>query len=328
MKLAELKQKCKLKNLRYIDLPNGKRIQISNIISPVHIADYAKNLTATKRDCPIIISGYAGEGKSVLGIYIAKFFDRRYKHDRNLIYGREEFKTKVNELPPSALTLDENMNVLYKRDWGNKSQKEIIKLLDICRFKRHLLMFIQPTMSAVDSHVRDTRARLWIYVIKRGLGAVFRPLRQLSFDDPWRLKDNDTIIKYNIKKFGEFEGRIEGCSRCENFIGFIRFPDLDEEDYKEYEKVKDNKKEAYEDVKLFTPQEVKKEAEQKIFEVLAVLKSQKKLKTGIYEFVGAEMGLSNAGVASGIKKAMTKKGLSEAQQLKKKMEGEVEEYLT
>lgn len=317
----------KLSELRYYEVED-KRVKLKNVILPKHIALYAKQLTKTNRDCPIIISGYAGEGKSVLGIHISKEFDKKYTHDRNLIYSRDEFKEKINKLRPSALIVDENMNVLYKRDWGTKSQKEIIKLLDICRFKRHMILMIQPTLVAVDTHVRDTRVRLWIYVIKRGLAAVFRPLRQLSYDDPWRLKENDEVIKKWVKKLGEVEGRIEGCHRCENFLAFVRWDDIDKEEYIAYEDVKDKKKDAYEEIQLLTPGDAKKLANETVFNVLAILKFNKKLKIGHLEFIGSELEMSNSAVSSNIKKGLIRKGLSEVQQFKEKFSAPVETYLT
>lgn len=317
----------KLSELRNYEV-EGKPVKLKNVILPRHIAGYAKKLTQTNRDCPIIISGYAGEGKSVLGIHLARSYDRKYNHERNLIYSRDEMKNKINTLRPSGLIVDENMNVLYKRDWGTKGQKEIIKLLDICRFKRHMILMIQPTMSAVDTHVRDTRVRLWIYVIKRGLAAVFRPLRQLSYEDPWRLKDNDATIKKYIKKLGEVEGRIEGCHQCENFLAFVRWEDIDNDDYMKYEEVKDKKKDAYEEIKLYTPDEVKKLANEKVFDVISILKYNKKIKMGYLDFISAELDMSKAAISSNIKKSLIKKGLTEVQQFKEILDAPKENFLT
>lgn len=296
-----------------------KEIRLKKVITPKHLSIYAKKLTKTNRDCPIAITGYAGEGKSVLSIHIAKHYDRRFDYERNMIYSRDEFKEKINTLPPSALSVDENMNVLYKRDWGNKSQKEIIKLLDICRYQRHMLMFIQPTMTALDSHVRDTRLRLWVLVLKRGLGAVFRPLRQLSYEDPWRVKENDAIIKKWVKKLGEVEGRIEGCYHCENFLSFIRWDNIEDEDYKVYEEVKDRKKDAYEETTLFTEADLKKAVRDKLFDILAVLDYNKKMKRGYYGFVGAELEMGNVAVSSHMRLARQRKGFLEHQQFNRKM---------
>ena len=72
-----------------------------------------------------------------------------------------------------------------------------------------------------------------------------------------RVKENDAIIKKWVKKLGEVEGRIEGCYHCENFLSFIRWDNIEDEDYKVYEEVKDRKKDAYEETTLFTEADLK-----------------------------------------------------------------------
>jgi hypothetical protein len=312
------------KILREITL-GDKVIKLKKVINPIHIAQYGKLLTKTSRDCPIAVTGYAGEGKSVLVKQIANAYDRRFNFDRNFIYGREELKRKIDELPPSALCVDESMNVLYKRDWGTKGQKEVIKLLDLCRFKKHTIIFTQPTFTALDSHVRDFRLRLWIYVIMRGLAVVFRPIRGISYEDPWFLRENNEIINKYIKKLGEIEGRIEGCYHSKNFLAFIRWDDISKEEYEIYEEVKNRKKDDYEEVKLLTPEDAIKQSRETVYDILAVLKYNKKLKIGAYGFVANELGVSNEAVGANVKKCLYKRGLTDSQLFQKEQEARLDE---
>lgn len=283
----------------------GKKIiQLKYVILPKHLAQFGKALTKNKKDLIFNITGYPGEGKSVLGIQIAKAYDRRFNFDRNLIYSRSELMEKIETFPPSAFIIDEAINVLYKREWNKGGQKEMIKLLNICRSKGHMLIFIQPNFEDMDKDIRNKRLRLWVDVIKRGVGVMWKPIKSLGGGtDPWNLDFNDKLVKTKVKKFGIVEGYIEGAAKSQNFQNIVRWDNLTPEEYAQYERVKDEKKYAEEENTLLTEKEAEKISRKKIFEILAILKENKFLKRGFPAYISENLGISIASISTYLKEA-------------------------
>jgi len=287
-----------------------KEIKLKKVIQTKTVSKYAKGLTRVRKDCVICITGFTGEGKSVLAVDIARQYDKRFTFERNCIYSRKELKEKIETYPPSAFIIDEAINVLYKRDWNTSAQKDLVRLLNICRSKGHFLIFVQPVISDMDKDIRNERIRLWIYVVKRGVGVVFRPIRSLGGGkDPWNLEENDKSIKKFVRSSGEFIGTLEGSFRTVNFLNFIRWEDIGKEDYEAYESIKDDKKYAEEEITLLTKDVAEKMARDKIFEVLSILKQKKYLKMGFMRYVAAYMNLSNSSVSAYLKKSAIKQEL-------------------
>lgn len=281
-----------------------KMIKLRYVILPKHIAQFGKKLTRRKKDLVFIITGYPGEGKSVLAVEIAKEYDRRFSFDRNLIYSRSELMEKIETFPPSAFIIDEAINILYKREWNKGTQKEMIKLLNICRSKGHMLIFVQPDFEDMDKDIRTKRLRLWIDVITRGCGVMYKPVKSLGGgSDPWNLEINDKRIKEQIKKLGLVEGYLEGAAKTENFQNIIRWDNMPDEEYKQYDDVKNSKKYADEDNNLLTEKEAKMVARREVFKVIALLKGNKLLKRGFMAYVAHSLGMSVSATSSYMKNA-------------------------
>jgi hypothetical protein len=300
-----------------------KKIKLKKVIKPHQIAQYAKKLSSNKKDAPIIISGYPGEGKSVLAREIGKAFDRRYNDDRNCIYKRAEFLEKIERFPPSAFIIDEAINLLYKRDWNSGGQKELIKVMNICRSKRHLNIFVQPQFSDMDKDIRNSRIRLWIFVITRGIAVVMKPERSLGgSDDVWNLVENNKIVKQYINKYGQILGTIESLSRTKNFLTFLRWEDIPKEEYDAYEEIKDRKK--YEDVGekdiLLNASQVKKERLMAVSDTIAILRANGKLKTGSIGIAAAYLNVSNTSLSAQLKRSRIRLGIVKEKEAEIKME--------
>ena len=297
--------------MKYKLLYQDKEVRLKKVISVTPIAKYARGLTKNKKDCVLSITGPTGEGKSVLAAKIAKKYDKRFEYDRNLIYSRKELKEKIETFPASAFIIDEAINVLYKREWNKSSQKDLIKLLNICRSKGHLLIFVQPAFTDMDKDIRRERVRLWIYVKKRGIGIVFRPIRTIAGEqDPFKLKEMNVWIKKSQRKMGEFVGTLEGSYRTENFLNFIRWGNLDKDEYEIYEKIKDRKKYDDETEELWTKKDAEKYAREQIFLILSYLKHRKKFKTGLYKYIAHFLNLTISSVSSYMKKAKITQNLN------------------
>ncbi|MFW6173052.1 MAG: hypothetical protein ACOC5T_04845 [Elusimicrobiota bacterium] len=286
-------------------------VKLSYVISPKALAKFGRRLTYRKKDLIFMITGYPGEGKSVLAIRIARHFDKRFNYDRNLIYSRSELMEKIENFPPSAFIIDEAINILYKREWNKGAQKDMIKLLNICRSKGHMLIFVQPDFEDMDKDIRKKRLRLWIDVIKRGVGVMYKPIKSLGGgSDPWNLDKNNTILKSQIKKLGIVEGYLEGAAMTENFQNIITWTNLEDEDYKRYDEVKDKRKYADEESDFLTVKEAEKLVRKKTFDLLARLKDGKYLKIGCYSLIANFFNVGTSAVSSYMKDARVRQNLN------------------
>lgn len=289
---------------------DGKKVLLKRVIYPKHIARYGKELTKVKKDTIICITGYPGEGKSVLAREIAKKSDRHYDDDRNCIYDRDEFINKMETFKPSTFILDEAINLLYKRDWNTTGQKELIKILNICRSKRHFNIFVQPAFTDLDKDIRKFRLRMWIYVVTRGIGIVFIPTMSIAGEeDPWNLKENDQIIKKYVKRYGRIIGCLEGAYRTRNFLAYIRWDNISKEEYDEYEIVKDKKKYKKDETIVFTKEEADKKALEKVIENVLILESMGKIKKGWKDIVCSNFSIGRSMLDNIAKKKKIELGL-------------------
>lgn len=210
------------------------------IYSVKRFGKHVRMILKSDRDAPIAISGFPGEGKSTLALELMKeIIDKRlYKLDQILIYSRKELMNKIYEVSKySGLIPDEAINMLFKRDFMKSIQKELLRLLDMCRDRNLCMFFNMPEFWEFDNHIKK-RFRYWIFIPKRGIAYIFERDNNPFISDPWHLKINE-------KKLRQWKDGLHP-SICNNFLGEIRFKPLSEEEFKEYLEVKTRKKRASE----------------------------------------------------------------------------------
>jgi len=207
------------------------------------LAEAIKKIQKSNRDCVIVIDGRTGEGKTTLAIQLMKKIKRiigpfQYESNikKNIIYSQDEFKKRINESEEEVIIVDEGSFVLFKRDYMYRKQKEILKLLEICRYKKHCIIICVPFFWGLDSHLlRSGKIKLRIFIPTRSKGIIFKPdIRPFTLD-PW----NTT---YNQKA----EQKMKVQYHHENYVGRIIFKKLKDWEYKIYEEFKKKKKEEIE----------------------------------------------------------------------------------
>lgn len=188
------------------------------------------------KDFPMIIDGLTGAGKSTLAIHLAKKGCSWFKIDEDVIFSRDELIDKIMKAPKlSYIVLDEAINVLFKRDFMNKQQKFILRLLDMCRDRNLCLILCVPNFWSIDKHILEGRIRLRIHIAKTGFGFMWKPTSNPFTPDKWCRKYNETI-SYNWDNY-------PNAKKTKGFIGYIKFGDLADADRAVYLKVKETKKE-------------------------------------------------------------------------------------
>jgi len=203
-------------------------------------------IVSNKFDCFIVIEGNRGLGKSTLGIHIARGVSREMKkngrkdyrfHWRNsLIYTRKETKQFLHKWNANGIA-DELINVAFNRDFYNEDQKDIIKLLNMCRDHCNLLIACVPSFNTLDNQIKNL-CKIKITVVRRGLCIIQTPSRSIYGTDKWDQKINEKIerdwLKGGIKK--------PRYSRLTTYRGFVNFPKLTEKQEATYQKIKDDKR--------------------------------------------------------------------------------------
>jgi hypothetical protein len=204
--------------------------------SIVELIDNIRRTLSTDKDFPIIIDGLTGSGKSTLAIQLSKKGCSWFEIKSDTIFSRHELIEKISSARlGSFIILDEAINLLFKRDFMERKQKFILKLLDMCRDRNLCLIFCVPNFWSIDKHILEGRIKLRIHIHKTGFAFMWKPTSNPFTPDKWNRKYNETIC-YNWDVY-------PNAKRTKGFIGYLKFGDLGEKDKKEYLEVKAIKKE-------------------------------------------------------------------------------------
>ena len=198
------------------------------------ISGTVKAFQQSDRDFIIAISGYRGEGKSTLSVLLG-VENGKFDFEKNILYSRKKAMEKIGSLEHSTLVVDEAINILYRRDFMKGEQKELIKLMNMCRDRHLCLIFNIPNVWNLDKDILQTMVRMWIHVDKRGLAYCFVPDNNPFSADKWHRKLNEKLMK-------KWDSSKVGLKKSPNFDGILRFKDLDEEQKLLYIKIKMSKR--------------------------------------------------------------------------------------
>lgn len=194
------------------------------------LARAIKTVLRSDRDFVLCLSGSTGEGKSTLSLHVAQLVDENFSISNNITFSRQETIERIKTLPKySCVVVDEAINLLFRRDFAKREQKDLLKLLDMCRDRNLCLIFNIPQAWSLDSHILN-RVRCWIYVYKRGSALVFQPSENPFSRDPWNRALNELLVRK-----GQWR-------RSKNYVSSLRFNKVPKQTFEKYLKVKTEKK--------------------------------------------------------------------------------------
>jgi len=184
----------------------------------------------------VIIDGNRGLGKSTLAYKFARRF-KQFNPYNDLLYSREDIMNALAKKKNHIVIADEMINVTYNRDFYDREQKKLLKMLNVYRDSKNILISCVPNFFDLDKQYR-TLAKMRIQVVRRGL-AIIHTKNQSSYStDPWDQKVNQKIEASWIKR-SVFKPRY---NRLTTFRGIIRYGKLSEEAEELYRSIKKEKR--------------------------------------------------------------------------------------
>jgi hypothetical protein len=221
-----------------------------------------KKRTSIDYDAVIAVTGEEGSSKSTLattlvyeGLLYEKFTPEEAlkQIDKRVIYSpnKEVVEKQIKESDRhSIISADEAIKILYKLNWGSSIQKFLNMFFALCRKENKITLLCMPRFTDFNEFFRKHRIKFWIHVIDRGVGVMFARDWNPFTDDPWWMKEGMDIIKgnYRRKKIIDFttDEKIQMLSKLRNFVGIVRYDDLNDDLKKVYREGKD--KYGYEDL--------------------------------------------------------------------------------
>jgi len=134
------------------------------------LAECIKERIDHNRDCPILVTGDRGIGKSTVKIKTAKTIDPKFDIGQ-IAFRLEEFE-KIFQSNPYGdgkkgiypqIDMDEAGHALYGPEWLAREQRTIAKQLIISRIKRQIIWMAVPKRMQFNNQLRNMAA-IWVHV--------------------------------------------------------------------------------------------------------------------------------------------------------------------
>lgn len=205
------------------------------------IIGIAQERQKNKFDCNIVVSGDRGNGKSTL-IAKALYLTKKYNPRKHQVYSRKEVIGLLAREKFGICFDDEAINSGYKRDFANKGQQELIKIVTAYRDNFNIYCSAIPNFFSLDKDLRDLTF-IHIHVIERGLGVLHLPIQgRLYSQDKWDSKNNANLEdKWNKLRAKNPKFNIP-YHQLSTFRGYVYFEDLTDKQRELYEQIKKEKR--------------------------------------------------------------------------------------
>ena len=233
-------------------------------LTPKDLASQFLKRVRKDKDVALGISGYEGDGKSVLACWIVIEVLRQLgkteeeikeRFNDYMIYSpnkKEMFEKITRPEKYTPINSDEATKALYKLNWASSSQKFLNTLFQLCRKENKINILCIPRFTDLNEYFRNHRVRFWLHILETGTAVLMDKDWSPFSKDPWHLDENKKTIDLGRKR-----GRIEEVDlnyklnlmkRVRGFVTALKWEDLPA-DYKKIYRAGKNKY-GYEDMEV------------------------------------------------------------------------------
>lgn len=109
------------------------------------------------KDCLIAGVGDRGAGKSTDTFQIGWDLDRKFDHTRMVFSGRVLWVllgSRVQFPPGTVFVFDEAVLALFKHDWNTKESKDLVRVINIVRERRYIVIMNIPHWGSLNPEVK------------------------------------------------------------------------------------------------------------------------------------------------------------------------------
>ena len=200
--------------------------------SIVDLANAIRERQLNEFDMVIIVDGARGSGKSNLIWNVCKRMGNFNPYE-DIVFSRKDLKENLKR-KYSLIFADEMINAAHNRDFYEKEQKVLVKILNMYRDNHNLLIGAVPFFYDLDPQFRKF-VKMRITVIRRGLAVIQTQKRSLYLNDPWETDYNKKIEK-------KADGRKLQYTKLSTFQGYMQFSKMTPKDDEVYRRLKEQKR--------------------------------------------------------------------------------------
>ncbi len=205
------------------------------------LVDVINSRQANEFDSNMAVSGERGNGKSTV---INKLFYRfkGFRPWKVQVYNRDDVINLLKNQQFGLCWDDEAINSGYKRNFMEKGQQELIKIITAYRDNYNIYASAIPNFFSLDKDLRDLYF-IHLHIIERGIAVIHMPLQgRLYSPDKWDAKYNAKIEDSWSKKMQKNPDFKPPYHRLSTFRGYLFFSDATEKQKKLYKEIKKEKR--------------------------------------------------------------------------------------
>lgn len=131
---------------------------------------------------------------------------------------------------------DEMINITFNRDFQSEEQKKIVKLINMYRDHKNLIIASAPQFQNLDVQIKNL-TKMRISIAKRGVGVIQTPNKVIYAKDKWDSANNEKIEREWLMHGGRPK-----YTKLTTARGLVHFPPLSHKLEEEYQKIKNEKR--------------------------------------------------------------------------------------
>ena len=207
------------------------------------LTDVIRQRQLNKFDVNIGVSGKRGDGKSTVLFKVFNSFKKTgFRQKKHQVYNREDVVKLLQNQQFGFCWDDEAINSGYKREFQQRGQIDLIKIITNYRDNFNVYASALPFFYSLDKALREL-IFIHIHIVERGFAVVLMPLEsQIHAQDPWNTKLNIKIEEKENKRLEKDPTTKFRYHKLTTFAGYLYFTDMTKNQRIKYNQIKKSKR--------------------------------------------------------------------------------------